>query len=99
MDFMSGSKEAVRVGLIGYGYAGKTFHAPNIRAVPNLPLTVVGSSKRDVLAVDIPEAIVCAPEEVPTRPDVDLVVIATAQRQPFSFSRSGYARRQGCRHR
>ncbi|RXH54301.1 oxidoreductase [Granulicella sibirica] len=83
---MSGSKEAVRVGLIGYGYAGKTFHAPNIRAVPNLPLTVVGSSKRDVLAVDIPEAIVCAPEEVPTHPDVDLVVIATPNDSHFPLA-------------
>ena len=26
--------ENIRVGLIGYGYAGKTFHAPLIQSVP-----------------------------------------------------------------
>ena len=29
---------ALRVGLIGYGYAGKTFHAPLIAGVPGLVL-------------------------------------------------------------
>ena len=35
----------IRVGLIGYGFAGKTFHAPLIRCVPGLELTVVGYVK------------------------------------------------------
>lgn len=83
---MTASDGIVRVGLIGYGYAGKTFHAPTIRAVPGLPLTVVGSSKRDVLAVDIPEAVVCAPEEVAAHPDVDLVVIATPNQSHFPLA-------------
>jgi predicted dehydrogenase len=28
----------LHVGLIGYGYAGQTFHAPLIRATPGLAL-------------------------------------------------------------
>ena len=39
------SSSPLRAGLIGYGYAGKTFHAPLLRAVPGLELTVVGSSR------------------------------------------------------
>jgi predicted dehydrogenase len=74
---MSGDKQIIRVGLIGYGFAGKTFHAPLIRSVPGMALTVVGSSKPEVVNAAIPEAVVCAAEEVPTHPDVDLVVIAT----------------------
>ena len=31
----------LRLGLIGYGYAGKTFHAPLIRATPGLELAAV----------------------------------------------------------
>ena len=31
----------IRAGLIGYGYAGKTFHAPLLRAVPGIDLAVI----------------------------------------------------------
>jgi predicted dehydrogenase len=67
----------VRVGLIGYGYAGKTFHAPAIQAVDGMEITVVGSSKGEALRDVFPVSVICAPEDVPTHPDVDLVVIAT----------------------
>ena len=36
----------IRVGLIGYGYVGRTFHAPLVRSVPGLALRVVGSTCR-----------------------------------------------------
>ena len=74
---MTTNDRPIRVGLIGYGYAGKTFHAPLIRATPGLALTVVGSSKPDAVHTAIPEATVCDAVDVPTHPDVDLVVIAT----------------------
>ncbi|HUY81751.1 MAG TPA: oxidoreductase [Acidobacteriaceae bacterium] len=67
----------IRVGLIGYGYAGQTFHAPLIHCAPGLELSVVGSSKHEAVAEKYPTALVCAPAEVPTHPGVDLVVIAT----------------------
>jgi predicted dehydrogenase len=67
----------IRVGLIGYGYAGKTFHAPLIASVPGMELTVIGSSKGDAVHADYPGATVCAADGVPSHPDVDLVVVAT----------------------
>jgi predicted dehydrogenase len=67
----------IRVGLIGYGYAGKTFHAPLIRAVPGLALTVVGSNRRNVVLEDFPDVQVMSAEEVVRHPEVDLVVVAT----------------------
>lgn len=67
----------VRVGLIGYGYAGKTFHAPAIQAVDGMQITVVGSTKGDVLREVFPDSVICAAEMVPSHEDVDLVVIAT----------------------
>jgi predicted dehydrogenase len=81
----------IRVGLIGYGFAGKVFHAPLIRSVPGLALTVVGSSRRESLQADIPEAIVCNPEEVATHPDVDLVVIATPNESHFPLAAAALA--------
>jgi len=67
----------IRVALIGYGYAGRVFHAPLIRSVAGLELTVVGSTRKEAVAVDLPGVHVCPATAVASRADVDLVVIAT----------------------
>src|SRR6195952_5025482 len=73
---MSGAR--LRVGLIGYGYAGKTFHAPLISAVPALELAAVASSDAAKVHADWPGLTVHAtPAELIARDDLDLVVIAT----------------------
>jgi predicted dehydrogenase len=74
---MTANGNTIRVGLIGYGYAGKTFHAPLISCVPGFDLAVIGSTRPEAVAEKYPHALVCPPAEVPTHPDVDLVVIAT----------------------
>lgn len=74
---MDDTKQPVRVGLIGYGYAGKTFHAPLIRSVPGLLLTHVGSTKPDIVQADLPGSTVGSAEDISTHPEVDLVVIAS----------------------
>jgi predicted dehydrogenase len=77
----------VRVGLIGYGYAGKTFHAPLIRSVAGLQLTIVGSSKRDTVLADFPEVKVCSNmEEVAHHPEVDLLVIASPNESHYPLA-------------
>lgn len=78
--------KAIRVGLIGYGYAGKTFHAPLIHSVPGLSLDVIGSSKPDIVQKDYPAARVCSAAEIPAHPDVDLVVIATPNESHFPLA-------------
>ena len=67
----------LNVALIGYGYAGKTIHAPLIRATPGLALTVVGSRDAAKVHADLPDVAVALPHDVWARTDVDLVVIAT----------------------
>jgi predicted dehydrogenase len=83
---MAAIDRTIRVGLIGYGYAGKTFHTPLIRSVPGLVLTVIGSNKRQVLKEKWPEITVCSATEVPTHRDVDLVVIATPNESHFPLA-------------
>lgn len=83
---MIGEKRTIRVGLIGYGFAGRTFHAPLIRTVPGLALTVIGSSRREAALADFPAVDVCSTEEVITHPDVDLVVVATPNESHFSLA-------------
>jgi predicted dehydrogenase len=75
---MSGPHNPIRVGMIGYGFVGKTFHAPLIQAVPGLKLAFVGSTQPDKVRADIPGATAIADRDsVATHPDVDLVVIAS----------------------
>src|SRR6201995_848139 len=74
---MNENPQIISVGLIGYGYAGKTFHAPLIRSVPGLKLTHVASSKPEVVRAEVPGAVVCGAEELAVDPKIDLVVIAT----------------------
>jgi predicted dehydrogenase len=72
--------------LIGYGFAGKTFHAPLIRCLPGLALTVVGSSKRDAVMAELPGVSICSAEEMATHPEVDLVVVATPNESHFPLA-------------
>ena len=68
----------LEVGLIGYGYAGRTFHAPLIAAVPSLALAAVASSDAAKVHADWPDVTVHAdPLALIARDDIDLVVIAT----------------------
>jgi len=78
--------KTVGVGLIGYGYAGKTFHAPLIRSVPGFALKVIGSSKKEILEAEYPGVLVCSAAEVPAHPDVDLVVIASPNESHFPLA-------------
>jgi predicted dehydrogenase len=69
---------AVRAGLIGYGYAGKTFHAPLINAAAGLTLVGVASSNAAKVHADLPNIPVdSSAEALIDNPDIDLVVIAT----------------------
>ncbi|HTF62772.1 MAG TPA: oxidoreductase [Edaphobacter sp.] len=83
---MDDEKQPILVGLIGYGYAGKTFHAPLIRSVPGLVLTHVGSTKPDAVHADLPGSKVGNAEDISTHPEVDLVVIASPNESHFPLA-------------
>lgn len=83
---------AIRVGLIGYGYAGRTFHAPLIRAVPGLDLRLIGSRGPARVAADLPGvAVIADPYAVATAEAVDLVVIATPNHTHAPLARAALA--------
>ena len=79
----------LRVGLVGYGYAGKTFHAPLIAAVPSLQLAAVASSDASKVHADWPDVTVhSSPDALIARDDLDLVVIATPNDTHHSLARA-----------
>ncbi len=79
----------IRTGLIGYGFAGKTFHAPLIEAVPGLELAAICSSDAAKVHADRPAVEVFASaESLLARPDIALVVIATPNDTHFALARA-----------
>ncbi len=78
----------IHVALIGYGLAGKVFHAPVIQAVPGLRLVTIQSSQPEKVRADWPEVWVSsASEEVVENPQIDLVVIATPNHTHYELAR------------
>lgn len=70
--------KSINVALIGYGFVGKTFHAPLIQSVPGLNLKLVSSRDAEKVNRDLPDVtVVATPEEAIHHPDIDLVVIAS----------------------
>ena len=67
----------IRVGLVGYGYSGRTFHAPLIDSVDGLTLAAVVSSNRDKVHDDLPGRPVLSLAECAADPAIDVVVVAT----------------------
>ncbi len=68
----------LKVGLVGFGYAGLTFHAPLIRATEGLELVAVASSDASKVHAALgPDIEVPASAALVLRDDIDLVVVAT----------------------
>lgn len=80
--------DQMSVGLIGYGMAGRTFHAPVIQSVPNLRLKKVverhtnEARKRYPWVEVVPDATALLQDE-----EIDLVVIATPNISHFDVAR------------
>lgn len=75
--------------MIGYGFAGRTFHAPLIQSVPGLSLALVASSATSRVQADLPEVRVEPdPVRAASSPDVDLVVIAAPNAVHFELARA-----------
>jgi len=68
----------IRVGLIGYGVAGRVFHAPFLAADPAFELAAVVTSQTDRLAADHPGATAVGDvDALLAHPGLDLVVVAS----------------------
>lgn len=80
------SPNPIRVALLGYGFAGKTFHAPLINAVAGLRLMMVASRQPEKVLADIKGVTVTDTLTAATHPEIDLVVIASPNDTHFSLA-------------
>lgn len=81
--------DKIRVGLIGYGYASKTFHAPLIMGTPGLELAAVSSSDETKVKADWPAvSVVSEPRHLFNDPHIDLIVIPTPNDTHFPLAKA-----------
>ncbi|HEX8029311.1 MAG TPA: oxidoreductase [Vicinamibacterales bacterium] len=86
---MAMGSETIRVGLIGYGFAGKTFHAPLVRAIEGLSLVAVASSDAAKVHADLPDVTVYPyPDALIAAADIDMIIVATPNDTHAPFSRA-----------
>ena len=70
--------KTLKVGIVGYGYATATFHAPLISAVPGMELVAISSSDAGKVHAAWPQlTVVDSAQALLARDDIDLVVIPT----------------------
>jgi predicted dehydrogenase len=69
---------AIKTVLVGYGNAGKTFHAPLIDAAPGLDLAAIVSTRPEAVHAQWPNVAVAGDfDTVLADPSIELVVVAT----------------------
>lgn len=82
------SRPRFRVGLAGWGLAGRYFHAPFIAATPGLELAAVATSREPEPHLFPGLTTVATFAELLALPDVDLVVVATPNRLHVAQARA-----------
>ena len=81
--------DSIRVVLIGYGYASKTFHAPLIAGTPGMALAAVSSSDATKVHADWPTVpVVSEPKHLFNDPNIDLIVIPTPNDTHFPLAKA-----------
>jgi len=80
-------KAQLKVGLIGYGYAGATFHAPLIEYSGSTALAVIATTQTGKAKVDYPTALVVSNiDQLLAIDELDCIVIATPNDTHFDLA-------------
>ena len=80
---------SINVAVVGFGLAGKVFHAPLINGVPGLALHTVVSSRPQEVRKDWPGVRIQATLDLALAdPDVHLVVVATSNTSHHALARA-----------
>ena len=70
--------QEIGVGVIGYGLAGRAFHAPYVRATPDMALRAIVTREPAKVLADLPDMrVVPDVAALLAEPDIDLVVVAS----------------------
>jgi scyllo-inositol 2-dehydrogenase (NADP+) len=78
----------IKVGLVGYGLSGATFHAPLLSVLEDFEIVKVVSSKQEIVQKDLGDVeVVTSLEEVLEDSTIELVVITTPSGLHFDMAK------------
>ena len=77
----------IRTGVVGYGLAGRVFHAPFVHAVPSLELKAIVQRTGDTAKAAYPQVALMRTLEQLLATDVELVVIGTPSPTHFDLTK------------
>src|ERR1700722_18780406 len=81
------SSAEIKVAVIGFGLAGRVFHAPFVSAVPGLKLTTIVQRKGEEATHAYPNAAVLRSVEAALASDADLIVIGTPNETHYPLAK------------
>lgn len=77
----------LKVGLVGYGFAGKTFHAPLIAHSGSTALTAIASTQAEAAKNDYPHALIVPDiDQLLASDELDCIVIASPNDTHFDLA-------------
>jgi scyllo-inositol 2-dehydrogenase (NADP+) len=77
----------MKFGLVGFGLAGKAFHAPLIHAIENASLSYIVSSRESEIKELYPQVEVMSSFDELLEKDVDIIVLATPNHTHFPYAK------------
>ncbi|CAO96812.1 oxidoreductase [Erwinia tasmaniensis] len=81
--------DKIRVGLVGFGFASKTFHAPLISGTSGMELAAISSSDAGKVHAGYPSMrVVSDPQQLFNDPSLELIVIPTPNDTHFPLAKA-----------
>ncbi len=81
----------IQTGLIGFGFGGRIFHSPFVRATPGLRLSAIVQRRSDTAAAEYPAStgvrVLRSVEELLADDSIQLIVVSTPNASHFDVAR------------
>jgi len=87
MNGCNGSEAEIKVAIVGFGLAGRVFHAPFVQAVPGLRLSYITQRGSNEALAAYPDVTILRSFEDALTSDADLIVIATPDDTHYPFAK------------
>jgi scyllo-inositol 2-dehydrogenase (NADP+) len=79
---------AIKVAIIGYGLAGRVFHAPFVNAVPGLRLSYIVQRQGNTAVEAYPDATILRSVDEAIASDAQMVVVGSPNATHYAFAKS-----------
>lgn len=88
MDKAMASRSDIKVAIIGFGLAGRVFHAPFVHAVPGLRLSYIVQRQGNSAAEAYPDAKILRSVEDALASDAEMIVVGSPNATHYAFAKS-----------